>query len=178
MRRLASIGSGLAVALVSVGVAAAHPALSPGSIEAGVATPIVAQVPNERRGHATTGVTLGFGKGFTVVKAAQVGSWSPRSETTDAAWRGGRISGSDQVDFPLTVEANVPAGSYDVTLLQAYDDGRSVTTKTQILVLPAAGENAPSEHPGRAIIAAIAGILVVGGSLVGLRALRRRPGAK
>ncbi len=80
------------------------------------------------RGATTVGFTLTFPPGFTVVEAEPSAAWTrARGRRVDASWGGGRISGADTVDFPLELSAVAPAGSYDVMLDQAYDDGRSVT---------------------------------------------------
>jgi hypothetical protein len=48
-----------------------------------------------------------------------------------------------------------------------------VRWKSDLSVLPASGAAAPKQHPWTAVIATIVGVLVIGGSLFLVRALRR-----
>ncbi len=70
--------------------------------------------------------------------------------------------------------ARVRAGTYAFTATQTYDDGATVHWKIDLSVLPAAGAAAPKQDPWGAIAAALVGVVVIGGSLVGVRMLRRR----
>lgn len=171
--RAALVAAG--VALATALPAHAHPILTPGSIGVDAETRIVTAIPNEREGHATVAFTLSFPPGFTVVDAERTGPWLGSADARTASWSGGSITGTSTVEFALLLTAVAPTGTYDVVLDQRYDDGRSVTTKAPIIVLPALGEAAPDQHVGRAIAAAVVGILIVGGSLLTLRLLRRRP---
>lgn len=165
------------VALVTAAAALGHPALEPASVGVGETARIVAQIPNERREQATVAFTLAFPAGFTVVRAEDTGDWRGTADGSTATWEGGRIEGESSVDFVLELVAEAPTGPYDIQLDQRYDDGRSVTTKAVLTVLPAVGEAAPDQHVGRAIVAAAVGVGVVLASLLGLRALRRRQAA-
>jgi uncharacterized protein YcnI len=159
--------------LVRPDLAGAHPALSPASLEVDAETRIVVQIPNERLGHATIRLTLSFPRGFTIVRADAAGPWAPTVRKREVTWTGGRLTGEEGVDFPITLRANVPAGTYDVSLDQRYEDGGRVPTTAPLTVLPALGENAPEEHYGRAIAAAVGGLVIVAGSLLILHLLRR-----
>jgi hypothetical protein len=90
------------------------------------------------------------------------------------AWTGGRIYGTRTVGFPVRVLARVRAGTYPFLSAQRYDDGATVKWKASLSVLPAQGDAAPKEHPWGAIAAAVAGVLVIGASLLAVRLLRRR----
>jgi hypothetical protein len=59
--------------------------------------------------------------------------------------------------------------------VQRYDDGAEVRWPATLSVLPAEGTAAPSQHLGRALAAGGAGLLVLVGSLLVLRRLRRSP---
>ena len=59
--------------------------------------------------------------------------------------------------------------------MQTYDYGATVNWKADFSVLPAAGTAAPKQHPWSAVGAALAGIVVIAGSLIVLRYRRRRP---
>lgn len=156
--------------------ALAHPALTPSAVNLGATARVVVEIPNERDGRATVGLTLSFAPGFTVVRALESPGWTATSGGRAASWRGGRIEGADAVDFAVELKAVAPTGTYDVALDQQYDDGRSVRTTAPITVLPALGGDAtPDQHVGRAVVAGIVGVVIVVGSLVGVRLLRRRP---
>lgn len=162
------------IALTAVSPALAHPALIPASLSVGTTTRIQAQIPNEREGRETIGLRLTFPVGFTVGEVESTGDWRGSGGGRSASWQGGRITGESAVAFALELTTEAATGTYDVVLEQRYDDGRAVTTRAGITVLPAVGEAAPDQHVGRAIAAAVAGLVVVVGTLVGLRSLRRR----
>lgn len=170
------VGIALAVAgLVCVASAAAHPALTPATLNAGTKARIAVEIPNERPGHATTGLTLTFPAGFTVDAAEDTDAWRGSTDGRTASWTGDRITGESSVTFTVELTAVAPTGTYDVGLDQRYDDDRSVLTKAQIVVLPALeGDATPDQHVGRAIVVAVVGVVVVVGSLLALHALRRR----
>jgi len=65
------------------------------------------------------------------------------------------------------------AGNETFRAAQRYDDGEEVRWPATLSVLPAAGDKAPSQHLGRALAAGTAGLLLLGGSLLVLRLLRR-----
>ena len=66
-------------------------------------------------------------------------------------------------------------GTFGFLAAQGYDDNATVRWKADLSVLPATGAAAPKQHPWTAVIATIIGLLVIGGSLVAVRALRRKP---
>lgn len=175
-RRL--LPAAVVAALVAAPAAWGHAVLTPATLGAGEDVAVSAEIPNERRERATTSVTLRFPAGIAVVGTEEPGSWQAARTDRSATWTGGRITGERVVAFPLVLRATAPAGTYEVSLEQGYDDGETVTTTTQITVLPALGEATPEEHGMRAIVAAVVGVAVVAGSLVGLHVLRRRPSSK
>jgi hypothetical protein len=59
--------------------------------------------------------------------------------------------------------------------VQGYDDGRQVRWPATLSVLPATGAEASSQDRGRVIAASVAGLLVLAGSVLVLRRLRRPP---
>ena len=73
----------------------------------------------------------------------------------------------------MRIVARVRAGTYAFTSVQTYDDGATVSWKADLSVLPATGAAAPKQHLWSAVIAACVGIVVIAGSLVGVRLLRR-----
>jgi hypothetical protein len=79
------------------------------------------------------------------------------------------------VAFPIRVLARTRAGNQTFRAVQSYDDGQDVRWPAALSVLPAEGNEAPSQHLGRALAAAAAGLVVLVGSFLLLRLLRRRP---
>ncbi len=64
-------------------------------------------------------------------------------------------------------------GTTSLASRQSYDDGASVRWTADLNVLPATGSAAPGERPWAAIVAAVVGIVVIAGSLLAVRLLRR-----
>jgi uncharacterized protein YcnI len=163
----------LAAALASPVAAAAHVTIAPPFVDAGVATEISMTVPNERPPHATVALAATMPTGISIVAASAPPGWTATVDGSTVTWTGGRITGRSEVAFPVRIEAIVPAGTYGVTARQRYDDGAEVRWKSDLSVLPATGDATPDQRPWPAIAAAIVGIVVIGGSLVVLRRLRR-----
>ncbi len=88
-------------------------------------------------------------------------------------WSGGRIESRDELVLPLRVLARTRAGTTSLVARQTYDDGASVRWAADLNVLPATGSAAPGERPWAAIAAAIVGVVVIAGSLLAIRVLRR-----
>lgn len=154
--------------------ASAHAQLTPAALSANVETLIRVEVPNERRGHATTGLTLRFPTGMDVIAATGPAGWTAGVDGGTAVWSGGRVEGEKVVTFGVTVRTSLRADTYELLARQLYEDGEHVDFAPKLTVLPAAGYAAPKQHPGRAVIAAVVGLVVVAASLLGVRYLRRR----
>ena len=164
-----------AIALVVPAAAAAHVTVSPPFVENGVEREIAFETPNERPPHATTTLSVTAPPGIAVVSATAPPGWSATVNGSTVTWSGGRIENRATVTFPMHVRAQVRAGTYAFGAVQTYDDRATVEWKAQLSVLPAAGAAAPKQHPWGAVAAALAGVVVIAGSLVLVRALRRRP---
>jgi len=164
-----------AIVLVGPAAAAAHVTVSPPFVEDGVETEIAFATPNERPPHATINVRATAPPGISVVSATAPAGWQATVDGSTVTWSGGRLGGRETASFPLRVLARVRAGTYSFTSVQTYDDDATVRWKAALSVLPAAGAAAPKQHPWSAIGAALGGIAVIAGSLIGLRFLRRRP---
>ena len=101
--------------------------------------------------------------------------WKLDVTTTRVAWSGGRIEGTRTVAFQIRVLARTRAGNQIFRAVQRYDDGEQVRWPATLSVLPAEGNKAPSQHLGRALAAGGAGLLLLVGSFLVLRLLRRPP---
>jgi uncharacterized protein YcnI len=164
-----------AAALVLPGLAVAHVTLKPAFVHDGVETEVSFQAPNERAPHATVSLATTAPPGVRIVSASSPPGWRATVSGSTATWTGGRIEGIRVVSFPIRVEARVRAGTQQFTSAQGYDDGATVRWKADLIVLPATGAAAPKQHLGTALIAGVAGVLVITCSLLALRLLRRRP---
>lgn len=163
-----------AIALIIPAGAAAHIIVSPPFVEDGVETEIAFAVPNERPPHATTAVSATAPAGIAVVSATAPAGWNATVSGSTVTWSGGRIEGRATASFPVRTLARVRAGTHTFTSVQTYDDGATVKWKVDLSVLPATGAAAPKQDPWGAVGAALVGIVVIAGSLIGMRLLRRR----
>jgi hypothetical protein len=164
-----------AAALALPTTAAAHVVFAPPFVQDGDEVLVSLQVPNERPPHATIELVASAPPGIDIVFANAPPGWLATVQGNTATWRRGRIDGRRTVAFPIRIVARVRAGTYAFDTAQRYDDGATVRWKVDLSVLPATGAAAPKQHPWGAVAAALAGIVVIAGSLVGLRLLRRRP---
>jgi len=163
------------IALAVPGSALAHVTISPTYVEADATATIRFETPNERPPHATVRLVIDAPPGVAFESAAPPPGWKLDLQTTRAQWSGGRIEGVRTVAFPIRVLARTRAGNQTFRAVQSYDDGEQVRWPATLSVLPAEGAQAPSQHLGRALAAAAAGLLLLVGSFLVLRLLRRPP---
>lgn len=173
-RRAVAFAAVAAVAALVAAAAQAHVTITPPFVDAGATTTIVFETPNERPPHRTTGLVVKAPPGVELAAATAPSGWNLELSGGTARWTGTAIGGKAVVGFPLSVTARVPAGTATFRATQAYDDGESVRWDAALTVLPASGAEAPSQHLDRALAAGAVG-LVVAGSFLALRFLRRRP---
>jgi hypothetical protein len=164
-----------AALLVVPATAAAHVTIAPPFVRDGVRSTIAFEMPNERPPHATIGLVVTAPPGITVDGAKAPPGWRVAVSGGTVTWTGGRIGGQRTVAFPVEVTARLRAGTYQFVSRQSYDDGRHIGWKVDLSVLPASGAQAPKQHPWGAVAAAVAGLVVVVVSVLGLRRLRRDP---
>ena len=157
---MAALSAG--AALLVPGRADAHVTISPTYVDADATSTITFETPNERQPHATVSVAMDPPPG-----------WRVDVQTTHVRWSGGRIEGRRTVGFPIRVLARTRAGNQTFRAVQRYDDGQEVRWPATLSVLPAEGDEAPSQHLGRALAAGAAGLLLLLGSFLVLRLLRR-----
>ena len=162
------------LALLVPAAASAHVTIAPPFVEDGVPSTITFETPNERPPHATISLTVTAPPGITVDSAQSPAGWRATVKGSTVTWTGGRLTARTTTAFPLKITARVRAGTFGFLAAQRYDDNATVRWKSDLSVLPASGAAAPKQHPWTAVIATIIGVLVIGGSLVAVRALRRR----
>jgi len=153
--------------------ALAHVTISPTYVEADTTATIRFETPNERPPHATVGLVIQAPPGVAFEREPAPPGWKLEVTTTRVRWTGGRIEGVRTVAFPIRVLARTRAGNQTFRAVQSYDDGQQVRWPASLSVLPAEGDKTPSQHLGRALTAAAVGLVVLAGSLLVLRLLRR-----
>jgi hypothetical protein len=147
--------------------------ISPTYVEADTTSTIRFETPNERPPHATVSLVIDAPPGVAFSAADPPPGWKVDVQTTQVRWSGGHIEGRRTVAFPIRVLARTRAGNETFRAVQSYDDGQQVRWPATLSVLPAEGSKAPSQHLGRALAAGAAGLLVLVGSFLVLRLLRR-----
>ena len=162
-------------ALLLAPTAFAHVTLSPAFVEAGVGSTIHFDTPNEREGRVTISLRLAAPTGVELATAAAPPGWELTLDDGVATWTGGRIEGTDVVSFPLEVTARTEPGNQTFRAVQRYDDGESVNWEASLTVVPATGDDAPSQQLGRAVAAGAVGLGVIAISLIVLWRVRQRP---
>jgi uncharacterized protein YcnI len=179
VRRAGSRGPYVLVALAVLALALptaarAHVTLSPAFLEFGTEATILFETPNERAGRATTSLSLEAPAGIELAEADPPTDWELDVTDGVATWTGGRIENEDVVSFPLDVTARTEAGLQVFRAVQGYDDGEVVRWEATLTVLPASGDEAPSQRLGRALAAGAVGLAMIGLSLLVLWRVRRR----
>ena len=179
VRRTGSRGPYVLVALAVLALALptaarAHVTLSPAFLEFGTEATILFETPNERAGRATTSLSLEAPAGIELAEADPPTDWELDVTDGVATWTGGRIENEDVVSFPLDVTARTEAGLQAFRAVQGYDDGEVVRWEATLTVLPAGGDETPSQQLGRALAAGAVGLAVIGLSLLVLWHVRRR----
>ncbi len=169
--RLTLLLIGAALALPAA--AAAHVTIAPPFVEEGAATEISMTVPNERPPHATVALEATMPVGISIVSTTAPEGWTTTVDGSTVTWSGGRIDGRAEVVFPVRIQTAVRAGTYSVAARQRYDDGALVQWKSGLSVLPASGEAVSDQRPWLGIAAGVVGTVLIVGSLLVVRRLRR-----
>jgi uncharacterized protein YcnI len=152
--------------------AGAHVTVDPTFVEANVPKAVALDVPNERS-DPMTGLTLRLPGSVELVEAGAPEGWTVSTRAGRVRWTGGKVGFGLTERFPVTLRARGPAGTIRLHAVQLYDDGATVDWTPMLTVLPAEVKAAPSSHLGRAVVAAAFGLVLVAGSLVVVRRLRR-----
>lgn len=147
---------------------------TPPFLRAGARTVVSFETPNERARHATSSLALEAPAGFELEAVDPPPGWRLQVTGQTARWTGGRIEGTSTVAFRLELTARMRAGLETFRAVQGYDDGRTVSWKTTLTVLPASAEEAPDQRLGRALAAGAVGLAVIAASLLVLRWMRAR----
>jgi uncharacterized protein YcnI len=175
VRRRRLLAAATATAALAVpSLAQAHVSVTPAFVEADVPAGIAFEAPNERAPQATVELSATAPPGIEIVSADAPPGWQADVAGSTVTWTGGRIEGERTVSFPVRVLARVRAGTYAFKASQRYSDGGVVRWQASLTVLPAKGAASPQQNLTGAIVAGIIGLVVIAGSLLGVRLLRRR----
>lgn len=174
MRQCTAAVSVALAALWLAAAARAHATVTPAFAPSGGTVTVTVAVPNERAGQSMTRLTVLLPPGLRVEPGDQpeTPGWTLRAQDRAATWVSGSLAPDATARFALRLEAEGPPGAVTIRAEQLYPDGGSVAWTPSFTVLPAA-DQAPSQHLGRALVAAIVGLAVIALSLVALRRLRR-----
>jgi uncharacterized protein YcnI len=174
MRRYVTAAS-LALATLWLAAAArAHVTVMPAFAASGGTVTVTIDAPNERAGAPMTGLSLALPSGLRAEPDEQpeTPGWTLHAAGRTVSWDGGSLAPDASQQFTLRLEADGAPGAVSIRAEQRYPDGRSVEWTPAFTVLPAASE-APSQHLGRALVAAVVGLAVIAVSLLAVRRLRR-----
>jgi len=174
--RAISVCSALTVvgALALAAPAGAHLTLRPPSLTAGEEVLLTIDLPNERQA-AMTGASVRLPSGVELLEALSAVGWTGVASGNEARWSGGRAGPGVVASFTVRVRATAEPGPAAFSAEQLYADGETVGWQTTVSVLPPPGPSAPSEqHLGRAVVAGLVGLALVGASLATLHRRRRR----
>jgi hypothetical protein len=161
--------------LLVAGAARAHVTVTPTFLEVGVPTTVSFEAPNERDGHPMTALVIVLPKGIEGDPSQpEAAGWTLRVDGRTATWSGGSLPAREIGTFALRLRATGEPRAVSVTASQRYPDGRSVAWSPSLTIVPAAAADDPKQYPGRAVIAAVVGLVVIGASLVLARRLRQR----
>ena len=163
----------LAVALLGAAPAAAHVTVVPPFAQARAETRLVLDVPNERLTQPMTSLDVTVPDGMAVRSAEPLGAWQGEVDGRSVKWTGGSLPPRTTARFALVVVGPPRAGAVQLQALQRYPDHGIVPWKVDLTITPGNGGSA-EQHLGAAALAAVVGLLVIGGSLLVLYRLRRR----
>jgi hypothetical protein len=160
-------------ALAFPSAAGAHIEPKPPFVNADTTARIELETPNERKGVEMTGLVVQAPPGVTLVDASSPPGWRAATNEGGITFSGGRLAPGETELFATTVRADTP-GTSTLRAVQRFADGAEVPWEVELSVLPAAAATPPKQHPERALLAAIVGVLAVALSLLLLHRLRRR----
>ena len=112
--------------------------------------------------------------GVEILDADAPRGWRAQVGGGRASFTGGSLPTGATLLFPVRVRASGEPRAAVFTATQRFDDGAAVRWEAALTLLPSSAAENPDEHPGRAVVAALAGVAVIAGSLLLVRRLRRR----
>ena len=167
MRNALLAGALLALVLPSVGIA--HVTVLPPYLEDGQRSTLIFTAPNERPPHSVTRLTVTLPAGIELEGTSAPPGWKLDLAAGKATWSGGRTGPHEIGQFKLAAKTELAPTGVVLQAVQRYDDGGVVHWTIPLTILPAV--HAPKQHLGRALIAGVVGLVVIG---VGLAVFLRR----
>jgi hypothetical protein len=167
------LGFAALTAAALVPSAAAHVTAQPAFVPVGVEASVSFDSPNERD-RPMTSLELVAPDGVELVGADAPRGWSAEVSGRRATFTGGSLPTEATLLFPVRLRASGEPRTAVFRATQRFDDGAVVRWETPLTLLPGSTAEDPSEHPTRALVAAVVGIAVIAGSLLLVRRLRRR----
>jgi hypothetical protein len=155
--------------LFFAGSASAHVVAMPTYVPSKGTQAIVLEVPNERPDPMTSFV-VNVPSGIEIEHAHPADGWSESVEGSAARWTGGSLPARAQVDFRLTLKADVEPGGVSLDAQQLYGDGGVVTWPVSLTITPPT--ESPSQNLALAGVVGLIGVLVV--AAIAMLAMRRR----
>lgn len=178
MPRFPARAFALALAVVGLGALAApaasraHIEARPPSIRSGETQALTLSVPNERADTQMARLEVTAPPGVDLEDASGPPGWQARASGSRAAWDGS-LPPETTVSLTLTAHTDAEPGPLTLGAVQRFEDGTSAQWDVSLTILPA-GDASPRMRLGRAAVGAFAGLVLLGASLLTLRA-RRRP---
>jgi uncharacterized protein YcnI len=156
-------------ALVLAGTASAHVVATPGFLASGSSESILFSAPNERD-DPMTGFTLSVPTGLRIEHAHDVSGWDESTDDSTATWNGGSLAPHSEIEFGMTLKADVEPGVLDVQAQQLYADGSVVSWPVSLTITPETQSS--SQSLALAGVIALIGVLAV--VAIAMVAWRRR----
>jgi uncharacterized protein YcnI len=173
-RFLTTLVAAWGAAILTAGAARAHVTVTPTFLEVGKSETVSFEAPNERDGQPMTALVLSLPAGISAEGSQPAtAGWSLRVEGQTVSWSGGSLAPRALATFAVRLRAGGEPRAVTVKAVQHYPDGGTVAWTPAFTVLPAAAD-APQQYPGRALVAAVVGLAVIGASLVLARRIRQR----
>ena len=158
-----------AATLMLPGPAAAHVVATPPFVASGSSESVTFSGPNERD-DPMTAFALTVPAGLEIAHAHVVEGWDESIEGSTATWLGGPLEPQAEIDFGMTLEADVEPGVVQLEAEQRYPDGEVVAWPVSLTITPA-GES-PSQNLALVGVVALVGLLSL--AAIAMLAWRRR----
>ena len=119
-----------------------------------------------------TGFSVTAPAGLEIQHAHEVAGWTAQLDGSTASWTGGSLASNEEVDFSVTLRADVEPGFAELQARQLYADGGVVRWPVRITITPS--EESPSQNLALAGVVGLIGVLAV--VAIAMLAWRRRNG--
>jgi len=193
-RRVAAIGLGVALVVLSADAAFAHVEIEPATAEQGAPATLTFSVPNEEPAASTVRIDIQIPAGVRNLTATAKDGWTPQitqaSDSTpgEVVWSGGQFGGDSREEFVLQIGA-MPASGDEAQFktIQTYSTGEAVSwiqppnpdgsepdRPTPTVKLTPASSSSTSDSSNTPLIVALVIAVIVAIAAVVFVLLRRR----